>query len=187
MDNLPEREQHDVRQEDGPPLKRSRSKMIAGDVQMEGAAARATANALSDLQRRCSYPNRPIVGELLCKFQRASAVSPQESRDVSFVWTFSYRPSNAGGCRDITGSSVVETTARRIVYAPRPLFPPRDVMNAACVALCLEQLPFVSKRLPFAKGLGEILVIAIGSPKTILKLPEYQLAQAPPTKAKTKD
>ena len=135
MDNLPEREQHDVRQEDGPSPKRSRSKMIAGDVQMEGAAARATANALSDLQRRCSYPNRPVVGELLCKFQRASAVSPQESRDVSFVWTFSYRPPNAGGCRDITGSSVVETTARRIVYAPRPLFPPRDVMNAACAAL----------------------------------------------------
>ena len=114
MDNLPGREQHDVRQEDGPPLKRSRSKMIAGDVQMEDAAARATAHALSDLQRRCSYPNRPVVGELVCKFQRPAAASAQESR-VTFVWTFAYRPSKGDGSRDISGSSAVETTTRRIV------------------------------------------------------------------------
>ena len=71
--------------------------MIAGDVQMEDAAARATANALSDLQRRCSYPNRPVVGELVCKFQRPSAVSPQERPGVTFVWAFAYRPSKGDG------------------------------------------------------------------------------------------
>ena len=151
---------------------------------MECAAARATCNAPADLQRRCSHPNRAIVGELLCKYQRLVAASAQESR-VTFVWTFAYRPSKGDGSRDNSGSSAAETTTRRIVYAPRPLFPPRVVMNAACVALCLEQLPFVSKRLPFAKGLGEISVIAIGSPKAILKLPEYQLAPSRKRRKKT--
>ena len=73
------------------------------------------------------------------------------------------------------------------MYASRPISPPRDIINAACVALCMQELPLVSKHIPFTRALGEIEVIGMGAPKLILKLPEYELVQSMPTKAQKKD
>ena len=152
--------------------------MFLGEAAMENAAALASLEVASDLKRRCGYPtDRPLVGDLRCSFKRATEEAADEKGNVTFVWTFACQPS-AKNSLGVNGETAVVIPGRRVVYASRPLFPPRNVMNAACVALCMEVLP--TKSLPFAKGIGGMTVVAMGSPKMLPKLPGVQLLDALP-------